>query len=135
MPLSWRFQCCFLRLLILPLFRWNDVTARPHIVRAIYYFPCSSKRPQKMPSKQVRPRRPRSDIAQVYPYPRGPGYSAIRGIVPLKSGLTPITLGPNVTPRQEETAENIRWIQRLNLYSKQNLQSCTSTDKPRFYGG
>ena len=59
-------------------------------------------------------------LAQTYGHPGfGPfaGFEPIVGFVPLKSGLTPITLGPNPTARESKVADDIRYLQRVHLHS------------------
>jgi hypothetical protein len=56
-------------------------------------------------------------FAEVYSHPHGGVHKAIAGIVPYKSGLTPLFLFP-----AEGTATDIRHVQRLEDYQILHLK-------------
>ncbi|RAL61810.1 hypothetical protein DID88_002873 [Monilinia fructigena] len=54
-------------------------------------------------------RLPRATIAELYGHYAHP---PLKGVIPLKSGLTPVTSNPNHTIEQRRFADNVRWLQR-----------------------
>ncbi|KAF7960633.1 hypothetical protein EAE96_000308 [Botrytis aclada] len=57
-----------------------------------------------------RPQIPRTELAEIYGHLREP---ELQGVVPLKSGLTPVTLKPHATYDERKFADDVRWLQRL----------------------
>ncbi|KAG4035155.1 hypothetical protein MFRU_002g04990 [Monilinia fructicola] len=52
---------------------------------------------------------PRTTIAKLYGYYAHP---PLEGIIPLKSGLTPVTSNPQHTVEERRFVDNVRWLQR-----------------------
>ncbi|KAF7943777.1 uncharacterized protein EAE97_005847 [Botrytis byssoidea] len=57
-----------------------------------------------------RPQIPRTELADIYGHLAEP---ELQGIIPLKSGLTPVTLKPHSTNHERKFADDVRWLQRL----------------------
>jgi len=89
-------------------------------------------------AQRQRARRPRSQIAQVYPHPRGPEFNVLHGIIPLKSGFTPTTTEPDASQQQRATDEDLQWFQRQKFLSQFAFLVYTNRNANdylhRFYG-